>query len=264
MGVATRVGDSKLTLLDANHCPGAAMLLVERLDGRRFLHTGDFRATDAMAELQPLRDGARIHTLYLDNTYCSPEFCFPSQEETVEAVAMLAVEALALDPSTLFVVGSYTVGKEKVIIAVAEVLNCKVAVTPDKLRILRCLDLESLGAQRLTTSWASTQLHVLPMARLTLQGLARHLAGFPGRYGRLVAFKPTGWAYSGTTPRPQTRGNVTIYGIPYSEHSSYSELRQFVRRLAPSRVVPTVMPAPTATRRALARWLGEGPPSPPP
>ncbi|XP_078740841.1 DNA cross-link repair 1A protein-like, partial [Lampetra fluviatilis] len=211
MDVATSVGDVTLTLLDANHCPGAAMLLVERRDGRRFLHTGDFRATDAMAELQPLREGPRIHTLFLDNTYCSPEFNFPSQEEAVEAVALLAAQAQARDPSTLFVVGSYTVGKEKVIIAVAEVLDCKVAVTPDKLRILRCLDLEPLGAQRLTTSWASTQLHMLPMARLTLQGLARHLAGFPGRYGRVVAFKPTGWAYDGTAPRPQTRGNVTIY-----------------------------------------------------
>ncbi|CAM9216231.1 unnamed protein product [Lampetra fluviatilis] len=225
------------------------MLLVERRDGRRFLHTGDFRARTRWRSCS--RYGKDLgFTLSSWTTHtAAPSLTSPLRRRRWRLVALLAAQAQARDPSTLFVVGSYTVGKEKVIIAVAEVLDCKVAVTPDKLRILRCLELEPLGAQRLTTSWASTQLHMLPMARLTLQGLARHLAGFPGRYGRVVAFKPTGWAYD---------------GVPYSEHSSYSELRLFVRRLAPSRVVPTVVPAPAAIRSALRRWLGEGPPSPPP
>ena len=35
---------------------------------------------------------------------------------------------------------------------------------------------------------------------------------------------------------------MSVYGVPYSEHSSFPELRDCVARLRPKRLVPTVRP----------------------
>ena len=38
----------------------------------------------------------------------------------------------------------------------------------------------------------------------------------------------------------QEKGPLVIYGVPYSEHSSFSELREMVKLVGARQVVPTV------------------------
>ena len=132
-------------------CPGAAMLLFFLPDGQTVLHTGDFRADPSM-ETYPELLSCRVQTLYLDTTlvprpqssqgsskqwisdfkckllypcsYCSPEYTFPRQQEVVNFAASTAFELVTLNPRTLVVCGSYSVGKEKVFLGecVVEVL----------------------------------------------------------------------------------------------------------------------------------------------
>ncbi len=61
----------KMTLVDANHCPGACMMLFEFGSGRRVLHTGDFRFCDAFRSdvmYAPLQElvAKGFESIYLD------------------------------------------------------------------------------------------------------------------------------------------------------------------------------------------------------
>jgi len=59
-----------------------------------------------------------------------------------------------------------------------------------------------------------------------------------------VGIKPTGWTFEGkTSTNPYTKrseGNIQIWGLPYSEHSSFTELKSFVQNVKPKNVISTV------------------------
>lgn len=263
-----RVQGVEVTLLEANHCPGAVMFLFSLANGRVYLHTGDFRAHKSM-EIYPALMKASVDVLYLDTTYCNPRYDFAPQEDTVEFAAALAKAHVLKDPKTLVVCGAYTIGKEKIFVAIAKELKSKVCVLQPKLRILKCLeDSEILGL--LTSTWEDASVHVLPMNRLSFQALEDHLNQFHGRFSKVLAIKPTGWEHRGGAkkplsdikPRRSTSGLISVYGIPYSEHSSYYEMQRFVQFLRPKSILPTVnngKPQERAKMQAIfSSWLDAG------
>ncbi|XP_039990254.1 DNA cross-link repair 1A protein [Xiphias gladius] len=260
MNTQVTVEGVRVILLDANHCPGAAMLLFFLPDGQTVLHTGDFRADPSMETYTELLS-CRVQTLYLDTTYCSPEYTFPIQQETISFAASTAFELVTLNPRTLVVCGSYSVGKEKVFLALAEVLGSKVSLSRDKYNTMCCLESEQVR-QRITTDWKSAQVHVLPMMQLSFKKLRDHLARFSERYDQLVAFKPTGWTFSQQVEsvediQPEISGNISIYGIPYSEHSSFLELKRFVQWIQPLKIIPTVNNGSWASRKTMEKCFSE-------
>jgi DNA cross-link repair 1A protein len=72
-------------------------------------------------------------------------------------------------------------------------------------------------------------------------------ARLPCLSAAVVGFRPTGWTQQTATDKTRTRGRrrqlqktVIMYEVPYSEHSSFSELRAFVHWFNPGRIVPSV------------------------
>lgn len=131
------VGGSKVfvTLIEANHCPGAVLLLFEFRSGKKILHTGDFRYNRDMLVRSPaMRELARSPSsnmrnliVYLDTTYCDPQYCFPDQSLAIQAVVeTVRREICDTSQQTLFVFGAYGIGKERVFMAVAQALGLKV------------------------------------------------------------------------------------------------------------------------------------------
>uniref|UniRef100_A0A3Q1KBH8 DNA cross-link repair 1A protein n=1 Tax=Anabas testudineus TaxID=64144 RepID=A0A3Q1KBH8_ANATE len=260
MNTQVTVEGVRVILLDANHCPGAAMLLFFLPDGQTVLHTGDFRADPSM-ETYPELLSCRVQTLYLDTTYCSPEYTFPRQQEVINFAANTAFELVTLKPRTLVVCGSYSVGKEKVFLALADVLGSKVCLSRDKYNTMCCLESDQVR-QRITTDWKAARVHVLPMMQLTFKKLQDHLARYSGQYDQLVAFKPTGWTFSQQVEsvddiQPEIRGNISIYGIPYSEHSSFLELKRFVQWLQPLKIIPTVNNGSWDSRKVMEKYFSD-------
>ncbi|KAJ4848875.1 hypothetical protein Tsubulata_044101 [Turnera subulata] len=232
-----------VTCLDANHCPGSVIILFEPPNGKAVLHTGDFRFCESLASSTILQM-VSIHTLILDTTYCSPQYDFPKQEAVIQFV-IEAIQAEAFNPKTLFLIGSYTIGKERLFLAVARVLRRKVHVTAAKYRLLECLGFSEDDMRWFTLNEQESQIHVVPLWTLASFKRLKHISNqYSSRFSLIVAFSPTGWTFGkGKKKSPGRRwqqGTIIRYEVPYSEHSSFTELREFVKLMSPEKIIPSV------------------------
>ncbi|CAI5724999.1 unnamed protein product [Hyaloperonospora brassicae] len=262
MNAPVLVGDVQVTFLDANHCPGSAIILFRLKDGKTYLHTGDFRFHRKMlnyAALQPfiptgdetIDDNGkivgirRLDGVYLDTTYCDPKYTFPAQQAAVNH-ALELMDKHWKQEKVLYLFGSYTIGKERLFMEIARKYQQKVCVSKAKMRIIETFGWPREEMQLLTTESAATNLHVVRMQDLQMDNLTVLLAKHRLLYRSIVAFRPTGWTFSSKNPRSMSTccsdptGKIRIYGLPYSEHSSFAELCDFVKVVNPCAIIPTV------------------------
>ncbi|RLN96087.1 hypothetical protein BBJ28_00005060 [Nothophytophthora sp. Chile5] len=231
MNTPVLVGDVQVTFMDANHCPGAAIILFRLKNGKTYLHTGDFRFHKRMLSYAPLQSYVskdtvaassspqRLDGVYLDTTYCDPKYTFPTQQTAIDHALTLMDKHFAHE-KVLFLFGSYSLGKERLFMDIARKFQQKVCV-----------------------------LHVVPMQDLQMDNLSALLMKHRLRFRQIVAFRPTGWTFSNksaslSTCRTDPTGKIRVYGIPYSEHSSFAELCEFVQVVNPHAIIPTVRPPP--------------------
>jgi len=245
IGGSITIEGTRVTFLPANHCPGAAMLLFECPGRLPILHSGDCRlATTLLPQLPQLENIRGAIDLILDTTYCDPQYTFPTQAEALN-FAVDAVKAESFNPKTLFLFGSYTIGKERLYLQAAKVLGSKIYVSATKKKVLDCLDLAPDEAALLTTDDSKTNLHAVPLWMISQKHMAKTLKYYRGRFTNIVGFQPTGWTHARDTTsakagRRRQKGTLITYQVPYSEHSSFSELKEFVKWLRPTSITPSV------------------------
>jgi DNA cross-link repair 1A protein len=242
-----------VTLLDANHCPGAVMFLFQIGTARttNILHVGDFRWNrDTMLQksspllpftAQGTSPSLRLDELYLDTTYCEEKYSnIPSQREAIDATMKVIEKELAdcakrrLKPLILF--GSYAIGKERLYLEICERLKVKAMVDKRRYNTLAALNLPPEKMKLLTTT-EDTFIRIVPLGHINFKQMPTYFsaAGAGGSYALskpfdcIIGFRPTGWTISEKRSTKEviskrTSGNLTIYGVPYSEHSNFVEL----------------------------------------
>ncbi|KAJ1962534.1 repair protein PSO2 SNM1, partial [Dimargaris xerosporica] len=230
MGQPVLIANARVTLLDANHCPGSALIYFE-VDSNQptdssstppvtILHTGDFRACPAHSMHPAIR--WPLDVVFLDTTYLDPSYTFPPQSQVIAAVshwctrivsdesfadasfsskgglqtekqplgsfppaqldqwlvskpaALGSPKASGLNQDTLplnravsqtsgrrilFVVGTYSIGKERIFMGIAQAIGSKVYAEPYKRRIFDCLCDADLLAM-LASQPSDAQVHV--------------------------------------------------------------------------------------------------------
>ncbi|CAF0851124.1 unnamed protein product [Brachionus calyciflorus] len=246
--------------IDANHCPGSVMYLFRfKKTGKYVLHTGDFRASNELVQNFIARN-YRIDTIHLDTTYCDSYYKFVPQSKIISIGVDLVRRELSKMPNTLVVCGSYTIGKERIFMAIAEELDLKVCVTREKWNVINCLENEKL-IKMVTLKPNETNLHVISMGLLNIKDLINYLAKYPS-YENLIAIKPTGWTHKeselsdGLSIEKKSK-NITIYGLEYSEHSSFEELRNFIKSVRPRKIIPHVNVAKKESRDKMQSYFNE-------
>jgi len=272
--------EARITFYDANHCPGACIVVIQLEDGTTHLHTGDMRYHERFKSYPLLDDAVRNNKLdlvYLDTTYSHPKNDFAPQEEAVQSIAGTVVDLLGCKdsdvsvprPKTLILLSCYSIGKEKVLWEASTRTNQLVYVSAKKFRMLECVDgkeSEEVSSQiihRCTMDPSETCIHVIPMGlageiwpffRPNFIKCADYARELKQGYEKVVAFLPTGWADGSKWNREHAVSQKTITDeaggatpidvevrlIPYSEHSAFSELVSFVQYLRPRKVIPTV------------------------
>ncbi|KAI5896861.1 uncharacterized protein SCHCODRAFT_01189162 [Schizophyllum commune H4-8] len=261
-----------VTLIDANHCPGAVMYLIEGNKGA-ILHTGDFRAEpwflDGLTRhpsLQPYIHNGYLNKLspedlalstvlktldaiYLDTATVTSQLNVPSKARATSGL----IELMKLyPPSTHFFINSWTWGYEDILKAIAQAFDTPIHLDRYKYSIFKCLS-DSFLRRIVTSDPAATRFHACErfdrcdhVAVDDEVGKPRKVISRLGKrvvYVNPVSMDEEKWDdYLTEHKALLEKGEApSVLLVPLSRHSPLPELRAFVKLFRPRRVVPNTL-----------------------
>ncbi|CAA9964476.1 DNA cross-link repair protein pso2/snm1 [Pyrenophora teres f. maculata] len=263
----------------------------------------------------------KLDACYLDTTYLNPKYAFPPQQQVIQACADMCVSLSKVrtdesdgwekmkreragqgmvqfvrkesdqdnpaEPKSpergrlLVVVGTYSIGKERICTGIAKALNSKIYAPTNKQRICKALEDPELDAL-LTTDPRAAQVHMTPLFEIRADTLDDYLREYADSFSRIVGFRPSGWNYrppkgrftespqvqtvlhsdnwkstfsmKDLTPQAGSGSRASCFGVPYSEHSSFRELTMFCCALHIDKIIPTVNIGSAKSREKMKAW----------
>jgi DNA cross-link repair 1A protein len=263
----------------------------------------------------------KLDACYLDTTYLNPKYAFPPQQQVIQACADMCVSLnkvraddtdgweqmkreragqgmvkfVRKDSNTenpeepkspsrgrlLVVVGTYSIGKERICVGIAKALKSKIFAPANKQRICAALEDPELNAL-LTKDPRAAQVHMTPLFEIRADTLDDYLRDYADIFSRCVGFRPSGWNYrppnsrftespavqtvlhspnwkssfsmKELTPQRGSTSRSSCFGVPYSEHSSFRELTMFCCALRIDRIIPTVNIGSAKSREKMKAW----------
>lgn len=181
------------------------------------LYTGDFRYTPFMLRQPGIRTNTTIDVLYLDNTNCDPNRILPSRKTATQQIK----EIVRSHPDYVVVIGLYTLGKESLLVELAKEFKSWVEVSVERMETLRALDLPDV----FITEQGAGRFRVVDQSHISSASIKQWNKEEP-----TLAILPTS--------RPLVSFHPNVHIVPYSDHSSYQELEDFVSAIKPKSIVP--------------------------
>ena len=211
-----------VTLLDANHCPGSVMFIFEGYFGK-ILYTGDFRFCQGFLAHSAIK-GKQFDILYLDNTYCHPKCFFPTRA----CATVTIMEIIRNHPEHKIVIGLHSLGKEVLLHNIS--IACKTWIGVDP---LRRETLELLGMPHVfTCDVDNARIRVVNAHEVNKRNIELWNMKEP-----TIAILPTCLFVGGSNPYENVSN---VFVVPYSDHSSFEELKKFVQGIRPRKIIPIV------------------------
>lgn len=244
LGETVELGGWEVTLRDAGHCLGAAMVQAGDV-----LYTGDFNPapgfTTAAAQPWP------CETLLVESTYGDPRWRLPPRELVLASLAAWLERTL---PQAGIALGAYQLGRAQEMVAFLNQRGVEPAVTPDigqlsDIYVKHGVPLRYRAAtpEELYGTLAPGQAMVVPRNFLEKAApFAQHLRASGGKAGYV-----SGWCavYS-------YHDKYTIDAqFALTDHASFDQLLHFIAACRPKRVF-TVMGRTEALAREVERRLG--------
>ena len=227
-------------LFPAFHTPGSSMFLFTLPNGKKILHTGDFRAERQV--IDSITPYAPIYHGFIDCTYGTSNLQVPPRAECEEFIATTIKLILKSQPNAVFWIGTYTSGKEELVFHTADNTQCLVYADPERLKGIR--ELEKAGwdsAHMFTDDQSAAKIHLVSISACRIETMHKYASEH--EIPCIVGFAATGWSARPDWKAPSTQNyndsNVILYSIPYSDHCSTVELKEFVRAIKPSKITST-------------------------
>ncbi|KAG2208318.1 hypothetical protein INT47_006174, partial [Mucor saturninus] len=226
----------KFTFLPANHCPGAALILVEGKNGT-VLYTGDMRAEPdfVKAELDCLQS-YRIKNLYMDTTCCySDKRNFISKTQSIN----ILVNLIKSYPVTHHMyLDCWTVGYEEMWISITENFGQKIHVSQQRYNMF--CHANSLFDDILTTD-PKTRFHSCHWDQECYIHEEYTISIHPTPNKNTKAFPHSPFRRLLNSDLPWDCEPLQRMILPFSTHSSLSEIVFFHKFIKPSEFTPCVV-----------------------